>query len=294
MNGSLVTWTERIVRVRVEFRAAAIVVALLCSVVADRATGPDVTVDFLYALGAVAAAWFISLRWGMIAAGAAATLALLVDISERDERWLVLLFNNALRGASFAVLAWLASALRSSVVVLVDTTRLDEMTGILSRRGFLDELATARRRAIQRQAPFGVVYLDLDGLKTVNDTEGHAAGDALLRRFVRGVSGHLRATDAFGRLGGDEFAIVLERADPLVIDGVVGRIVNDPEVPHVSCGVRVFDGHYPSPNEMLAGADRRMYEDKQRRRDALITSSHVATGAGDVSPRRHSPERASR
>jgi diguanylate cyclase (GGDEF)-like protein len=269
MNGPLLTWTERITRLPIQLRIAGVLVALVAVTVADHATGPDFTLSFLYSLCAMAAAWFISKRWGVTAAIIATIAALEVNVLvEREEGWLVLLLNNALRGVSFVLFALLTSAVRSSVIVLVDTTRLDEMTGILSRRGFLDELAAARRRAIQRQTPLGVVYLDLDGLKAVNDTEGHAAGDALIKRFVQGVCGHLRATDVFGRLGGDEFAIVLERADPLVIDGVVGRIVNDPNVPHVSSGVRVFrDGQYPSPNEMLARADRRMYEDKQRRKE---------------------------
>lgn len=269
MNGPLLTWTERITRLPIQLRVSGVVSALALVTFVDRATGPEVSLGFMYSICAMAAAWFISKRWGVIAAAMATVAALGVNVLvERDERWLVLVLNNALRGMSFVLFALLTSVVRSSLIVLVDTTRLDDMTAILSRRGFLDELAAARRRAIQRQTPLGVVYLDLDGLKTVNDTEGHAAGDALIRKFVQGVCGHLRATDTFGRLGGDEFAIVLERADPLVIDGVVGRIVNDPEVPHVSCGVRVFtDGQYPSPNEMLARADRRMYEDKQRRRD---------------------------
>ena len=268
MHGPLLSWTERITRLPVAVRVTAVLVALFVVTFVDHVTGPDFSLNFLYSLVVMAAAWCISHRWGLIVAGLATATALEVNVfAERDERWLVLVANNLLRGGGFVLFVVLTTAIRNSVLHLVDSTRLDEMTGILSRRGFLDELSAARRRAIQRQTPLGVVYLDLDGLKEVNDREGHAAGDALIRRFVSGASGHLRATDVFGRLGGDEFAIVLERADPLVIDGVVGRIVNDPDLPHVSCGVRVFtDGLYPTPNEMLARADRRMYEDKQRRR----------------------------
>ena len=268
MHGPLLSWTERITRLPVAVRAAAVLFALFVVTVVDHVTGPDFSLNFLYSLVVMAAAWCISHRWGLIVAGLATATALEVNVfAERDERWLVLVANNLLRGGGFVLFVVLTTAIRNSVLHLVDSTRLDEMTGILSRRGFLDELSAARRRAIQRQTPLGVVYLDLDGLKAINDRDGHAAGDALIRRFVSGASGHLRATDVFGRLGGDEFAIVLERADPLVIDGVVGRIVNDPDIPHVSCGVRVFTvGQYPTPNEMLARADRRMYEDKQRRR----------------------------
>jgi diguanylate cyclase (GGDEF)-like protein len=268
MNGSLLAWTERVSRVPVAIRVTVILTALAAVTVIDRLTGPEFALTFLYSLCVMAAAWFISHRWALIAAGLATAASLEVNVfSEREEGWIILAANNVLRAVSFLIFAYLTTAVRNSMLVLVDSTRLDEMTGILSRRGFLAELTAARRRAIQRKTPLGVVYLDLDGLKEVNDRQGHAAGDRLIRQFVQGVSGHLRSTDIFGRLGGDEFAIVLERADPLVIDGVVGRIVNDPAIPRVSSGVRVFrDGQYPTANEMLARADRRMYEDKQRRR----------------------------
>lgn len=273
MNGSLLSWTERITRLPVTLRATAVVIVLAAVTLVDHATGPEFALTFVYSLCVMAAAWFISHRWAFITCVLATLASLEVNVFfEREEGWIVLLANNLLRAVSFLIFAYLTTSVRNSVLVLVDSNRLDEMTGILSRRGFHEELSAARRRAIQRGTPLGVVYLDLDGLKEVNDRDGHAAGDALIQRFVQGTVGHLRATDVFGRLGGDEFAIVLERADPLVIDGVVGRIVNDPNIPHVSCGVRVFgDGQYPSPNEMLARADRRMYEDKQRRKDTRST-----------------------
>ena len=269
MNGSLLSWTEQMNRVPVTLRVAGILLVLVAVTALDHVTGPDFALAFLYSLCVIAAAWLVSHRWALIMCGLATVASLEVNVFfERDESWIALIGNNLLRLLSFLIFAYLTTSVRNSVLVLVDSNRLDEMTGILSRRGFLAELTSARRRAIQRQTPLGVVYLDLDGLKEVNDSEGHAAGDALIRRFVQGVCGHLRSTDVFGRLGGDEFAIVLERADPLVIDGVVGRIVNDPDIPSVSSGVRVFrDGQYPTPVEMIARADRRMYEDKQRRKD---------------------------
>jgi diguanylate cyclase (GGDEF)-like protein len=269
-HGALLTWTERIERSSVAFRLAVIAISLAVVVLLDHASGPELTLTFPYALCTMAAAWFVSRESALAVAGVAAVASLVVRLlGERDEGWAVLLLNTALGGFSLALFAVLTSAVRRSVADLVDTARLDEMTGILSRRGLLHELREARRRAQRRSAPLGVLYLDLDGLKEVNDRDGHAAGDALLGRFVDGVSQHLRSTDVFGRLGGDEFAIVLERVDPLVIDGVVARILGDPEVPDASCGVRVFDGDYPPPAEMLARADRRMYDDKRRRRSRL-------------------------
>lgn len=266
MYGSLVALTESVDRRPLAVRVAALglFVALAASI--DAATGPDLIVDFVYALCVIAAAWFVSLEWARWTAAAGVVLAFVNAVAGGDDSWSVRLVNAALLGVSLLVFAQLARAGRSSLAYLLDSSRLDELTGVLSRRGFLDELAGARRRALERDAPMGVLYLDLDGLKEVNDREGHAAGDELIGRFVSAVQRHLRATDVFGRLGGDEFAIVLERVDALVIDGVVGRLLADPNLPEVSCGVQVFEHRYPPPTEMLAGADRRMYQDKRRRR----------------------------
>jgi GGDEF domain-containing protein len=266
MQGTLLAWTERVERASTRLRQSVVLSVFSVVVLIDVMTGPDLAIAFPYALCVIAAGWFVSRESALALAAAGAVAAFLVRaIGEHDEGWWVLLANSALGALSLALFAFLTVAVRRSVADLVDTARLDEMTGVLSRRGLLHELREARRRAQHRGAPLGVLYLDLDGLKEVNDREGHAAGDALIARFVSGVGRHLRSTDVFGRLGGDEFAIVLERVDPLVIDGVVGRILGDPEVPEASCGVRVFDGDYPTPEEMLARADRRMYQDKRRR-----------------------------
>lgn len=266
-HGSLLVWTRRLDRVPVNIRMAAIAVVVLFVALVDHSVGPEIAMGFPYSVCVVAASWIISRRGGLIIAGlCAASLLWVGATAEADAGWGVLVTNTALRSTSFALFAILTSAVRRNLEDLVDTARHDKMTGALSRQAFLDELSAARRRAVLRAAPLGVVYLDLDGLKQVNDQRGHAAGDDLIRRFVEGTRRHLRSTDLFGRLGGDEFAIVLERVDPLVIDGVVSRIKSDAKVPEVSCGVRVFDGDYPSPTEMLERADRRMYEEKRRRR----------------------------
>jgi diguanylate cyclase (GGDEF)-like protein len=266
MYGSLVALTNRAERRPLALRVGVLGLLLATAGVVDAVTGADLVVDFVYALCVIAAAWFVSHQWALRTAGLASVVALTVATRGGSHDWGVRIANATLLGLSLIVFAHLTRAAHRSVAYLVDSSRLDELTGVLSRRGFLDELTRARRRAIERQAPLGVLYLDLDGLKEVNDRQGHAAGDELISRFVTAVQRHLRDTDVFGRLGGDEFAIVLERVDALVIDGVVGRLLADPQLPDVSCGVQVFEARYPPATERLAGADRRMYQDKRRRR----------------------------
>jgi diguanylate cyclase (GGDEF)-like protein len=86
----------------------------------------------------------------------------------------------------------------------------DPLTGLLNRRGFFEAagglMAISRR---QRMAPVSVLAFDLDHFKAINDTSGHAAGDAVLQLFAKVARETLRATDVVGRLGGEEFVAVL-------------------------------------------------------------------------------------
>ncbi len=88
----------------------------------------------------------------------------------------------------------------------------DELTGITNRRGFM-RLADYGLSLCQRQnLPATLIFLDLDGLKAINDSLGHAAGDALIRQFADLLSGAFRQSDLFARLGGDEFVVFLANA----------------------------------------------------------------------------------
>lgn len=86
----------------------------------------------------------------------------------------------------------------------------DMLTGLPNRALFMDRLESAHHRAVRNEGMFALVYVDVDGFKGVNDTWGHAAGDALLVELARRLRGSLRENDTVARLGGDEFALVLE------------------------------------------------------------------------------------
>jgi diguanylate cyclase (GGDEF)-like protein len=267
MNDVVLGLMERLDRVPVIARVLGVAAYVGLVVSLDLATGPDLTLGFTYSLGAMAAAWTLGWRAGLVTAVAAAAAGFAVNtIAEREQDLHVIVVNHTLRLLSIVVLTLLTVGARSSIASLLVSVRLDPMTGTLNRQGFLDELGRVRRRAARTGEPVAVVYFDLDGLKRVNDRDGHAAGDVLLRRFADRVGRHLRGSDPFGRLGGDEFGLVLERADARAIEVVLGRILDDPGLPSASCGVQVFHGTYPAPAAMLAGADRRMYQEKRGRR----------------------------
>ena len=99
--------------------------------------------------------------------------------------------------------------LRGRVRELESLADHDVLLPVLNRRAFLREVSRALALAERHGASSTLLYLDLNGFKAVNDTHGHAAGDAALHHVSTLLCAHVRETDAVGRLGGDEFGIVL-------------------------------------------------------------------------------------
>ncbi|MBI2584951.1 MAG: GGDEF domain-containing protein [Rhodospirillales bacterium] len=89
----------------------------------------------------------------------------------------------------------------------------DALTGLLNRRGLEAELKRVMAAARRYREKGVLIFVDLDGFKPINDTYGHAAGDAVLAHVARLLAAHIRATDFAARLGGDEFAVLLTRTD---------------------------------------------------------------------------------
>ena len=86
----------------------------------------------------------------------------------------------------------------------------DSLTGLPNRALFIDRVEHARARQARDASALGVLFVDLDDFKTVNDTRGHPIGDALLQEIGQKIAGILRSADTIARLGGDEFAGLLE------------------------------------------------------------------------------------
>ncbi len=140
----------------------------------------------------------------------------------------------------------------------------DALTGLANRRSWDDQLARAIAHAERTHETLSVAVCDVDGLKLLNDREGHAAGDKLLHEAARRWRAEARAADLIARIGGDEFAILLPGADEVAAQDVVGRLAQAlPPGMSVSFGIAEWDLR-ESGVELMARADLRMYDAKRR------------------------------
>jgi diguanylate cyclase (GGDEF)-like protein/PAS domain S-box-containing protein len=151
---------------------------------------------------------------------------------------------------------------------------IDMLTGLGNRRAFEHDLARELERTRRTKDPVGVLMIDLDGLKQLNDREGHERGDALLVTFAATLSTSLRAEDRVYRLGGDEYAAILVRASSAGQETLMQRVrravtktrlAGFPEV-DASAGLSFTEGEDTPGSALLKLADERMYLEKQEHR----------------------------
>jgi len=159
-------------------------------------------------------------------------------------------------------------------------SRTDGLTGLLRRRAFMDRMTEEFKRAAVYNTPFSVMMVDIDHFKAVNDTHGHAAGDAVLAHIGKVLKESVYETDVVGRYGGEEFIILLPKADAV---GVMRKaealrqkierekIVSGFEQLHVtvSIGVAHFPRHGQSSQDLIETADKAMYKSKETGRNRV-------------------------
>lgn len=169
----------------------------------------------------------------------------------------------ALFGAAMS-LVWLRE--RHRVHAAWRHAQIDPLTGIPNRLTFEQQLGAEWKRARRYERPLGVLLLDLDGLKQVNDRHGHAAGDQMIKTAAAGMADHIRESDLAARLGGDEFVVLCPETPQPGLEQLgaklVGRLEDNGIV--ASVGWAELSDADATPRELLARADAAMYEEKAR------------------------------
>ncbi|HEY3276798.1 MAG TPA: PAS domain S-box protein [Syntrophorhabdaceae bacterium] len=152
----------------------------------------------------------------------------------------------------------------------------DELTGLHNRRGFMTLSAQQLKAAQRRKEHMALIFMDLDGLKSINDTRGHQEGDRMLIAAAQVLQNAFRGSDIIGRMGGDEFAVLTPYDTGADAEGLMDRARAAVEeyngsgaLPYrlsMSLGAALYDPEKPrSLDELIEAADAAMYRDKKKK-----------------------------
>ncbi len=167
-----------------------------------------------------------------------------------------------------------AMMLERSVLLarLEASARTDDLTGLLNRRAWEEQLPREMARSRRNSTALCVAMLDLDLFKSYNDDRGHQAGDRLLKQSAAAWAGELRASDTLARYGGEEFTVALPGCTLADARVIVERLrAAMPAEQKVSAGVACWNGR-ESSEELVGRADAALYEAKRTGRDRLVSS----------------------
>ena len=164
------------------------------------------------------------------------------------------------------------SQLEARIEQLDQLAHQDSLISMPNRRGFMRELERLVDRARRYEHRAAMLFVDLDGLKMINDTFGHRAGDEALIQVADLLTRGVRRSDVVARIGGDEFGILLENADEQSAHDTAARLVDlicgcefvhegDSLPLSVAIGVGMIDGS-EAPDAVMARADEEMYRRK--------------------------------
>jgi diguanylate cyclase (GGDEF)-like protein len=174
-----------------------------------------------------------------------------------------------------------------------EAARIDPLTGVANRAAFLEAAERVIERCQRETVPVSVMMWDLDRFKTINDTHGHAVGDAVIRRFCEVATSMLRPNDIFGRVGGEEFAAVLGRSSIEVAAARAERIraafaescrfvENDEIESTVSCGLAASETAEETLAALLGVADAALYRAKAEGRNRVKRAEQPDKGSSII------------
>jgi diguanylate cyclase (GGDEF)-like protein len=237
-----------------------------------------------------AAGWFL-IAWTLLCTFQIVTAVWLL-YGRADSAEGLLYYGLAPSMVAAAVLIALGTSdrMRAQTAALTDAERraqTDPLTGVLNRRSLIERLDAACMRAKARGQPIAVLFIDLDHFKQVNDTRGHAAGDACLSAIIPPIHAELRQSDVIGRYGGEEFVVILSGADSVSARPIAERICKrvsevrvagfgEPIALTCSIGVAASDTLGVWGQHLIAHADTAQYVAKRAGRNQVQLAASLA------------------
>jgi len=184
------------------------------------------------------------------------------------------------------------SVIKSAEKKIFDMAYFDELTGLANRSHFHQYLTEQIKQIKRKKARLAILYIDLDGFKEINDTQGHDKGDEYLKYIATSLRNQLREVDFIARLGGDEFCVIQEEINEgidasNVADRCLALSKNTIEIgsqiysPKMSIGIAVYPDDGEQVNTLLKAADTAMYSAKQNGKqsyafyDAQMTTDSI-------------------
>lgn len=205
------------------------------------------------------------------------------------------------QGAMFRGLSWVLAAVVAALAAFAHSRTLrlrqaanrDPLTGALNRRAFARRAREEIDRARRHRRPLSLIMLDIDHFKELNDTRGHACGDAMLVAFAARVRSSLRSSDVFGRMGGEEFAVLAPETDLTQAAEFAERLRQDLRTMMVvfqgervsrtvSAGVAQLDRGQTTLDDLMLSADGALYEAKGAGRDRVCRAEFLGFGDEEV------------
>lgn len=235
----------------------------------DYLTGYRLRISIFYLLPVFWTTWRVGKAAGLVVAVLAAAIWLLADLAAREPGTLALLplWNALVTLGFFAVSVLVLSAFQEERSL----ARTCSLTGLPNRLAFFEAADAEIERSRRYPRPLSVLYVDLDGFKSLNDRFGHRAGDAALIAVGDVLKAHVRSVDVAARLGGDEFAVLLPETGLEAAEAVAGKLMDHlaraaPDRPWKvasSVGIATFLRPPESVDELIRTADEEMYAAKR-------------------------------
>ena len=258
----------------------------------DYVTGPDIGMSLFYLVPVSVAGWCVGRRGALLVASTASGAWFVADLLTRaDMSYALSTWNGGTRMFMYTALGVLLARVRDDQRTLRELlereralARTDALTGLGNQRSFVGAMETEFARAKREGCTLGLMYLDVDNFKRINDGFGHAAGDEVLVAIAATIRKAVRAGDVVARIGGDEFAVLLWNVEPPAGERLAQRVID--EVAQLggsypgsdlgmSAGLVLVSGPSQTVKDAMARADALMYAGKREGKGRVLTEEQL-------------------